>query len=154
VMRQCERVGEARSGRSGWAGFWEAEEKLAQCHLSVLFHHHNPSPPLQPPHPRFYSCSCCLSSSSFCFTILFVFYFIRFFFIFVISCFCFPGGQPNAFVALSVSLFIAGWGGGGYDKAGVINRSIQWVPGALSLGIKWPGLEADHSPPYASMAWC
>jgi hypothetical protein len=24
---------------------------------------------------------------------------------------------------------------------------IQWVPGALSLGIKRPGREADHSPP-------
>jgi hypothetical protein len=24
---------------------------------------------------------------------------------------------------------------------------IQWVPGTLSLGIKWPGREADHSPP-------
>jgi hypothetical protein len=24
---------------------------------------------------------------------------------------------------------------------------IQWVPGALSLGIKWPGCEADHSLP-------
>jgi hypothetical protein len=24
---------------------------------------------------------------------------------------------------------------------------IQLVPGALSLGIKWPGREADHSPP-------
>jgi hypothetical protein len=24
---------------------------------------------------------------------------------------------------------------------------IQWVPGALTLGIKRPGLEADHSPP-------
>jgi hypothetical protein len=23
---------------------------------------------------------------------------------------------------------------------------IQWVPGALSLGVKWPGCEADHSP--------
>jgi hypothetical protein len=47
---------------------------------------------------------------------------------------------------------------------------IQWVPGALSLGIKWPGREADHSPPssaevknswtytstpqYAFMVWC
>jgi hypothetical protein len=39
----------------------------------------------------------------------------------------------------------------------------QWVPGALSLGIKWPGREADHSPPsgaipplpqYAFMTWC
>jgi hypothetical protein len=24
---------------------------------------------------------------------------------------------------------------------------IQWVPGTLSLGVKRPGLEADHSPP-------
>jgi hypothetical protein len=23
---------------------------------------------------------------------------------------------------------------------------IQWVPGALSLEVKWPGCEADHSP--------
>jgi hypothetical protein len=47
---------------------------------------------------------------------------------------------------------------------------IQWVPGALSLGVKRPGHEADHSPPssaevkdewsctstllYVFMAWC
>jgi hypothetical protein len=48
---------------------------------------------------------------------------------------------------------------------------IQWVLGALSLGVKRPGREADHSPPstvevenawssipsllqYTSMAWC
>jgi hypothetical protein len=47
---------------------------------------------------------------------------------------------------------------------------IQWVPGALSLGIKQPGHEANHSPPssaevenawshtstpqYVFMAWC
>jgi hypothetical protein len=47
---------------------------------------------------------------------------------------------------------------------------IQWVPGALSLGVKWPGQEADHSlpssaedknvwsytstPPICLMAWC
>jgi hypothetical protein len=48
---------------------------------------------------------------------------------------------------------------------------IQWVPGGLSLGVKRPGREADHSPPstaevkrmsgaihplpqYAFMAWC
>jgi hypothetical protein len=46
---------------------------------------------------------------------------------------------------------------------------IQWIPGALSLGAKWLGHEADHSlsssadknmwsytstPQYASMAWC
>jgi hypothetical protein len=24
---------------------------------------------------------------------------------------------------------------------------MQWVPGALSLGVKWPGREANHSPP-------
>jgi hypothetical protein len=24
---------------------------------------------------------------------------------------------------------------------------VQWVPGILSLGIKWLGCEADHSPP-------
>jgi hypothetical protein len=27
---------------------------------------------------------------------------------------------------------------------------IKWVPGALSLGVKWPGREADHSPPYGA----
>jgi hypothetical protein len=26
-------------------------------------------------------------------------------------------------------------------------QSIQWVPGDLSLGVKWPRSEADHSPP-------
>jgi hypothetical protein len=47
---------------------------------------------------------------------------------------------------------------------------IQWVPGALSLGVKRPGREADHSSPssaeiknawsyistpqYVFMAWC
>jgi hypothetical protein len=47
---------------------------------------------------------------------------------------------------------------------------IQWVPGALALGVKRPGNEADHSPPssaevknewsctstpqYVFMAWC
>jgi hypothetical protein len=24
---------------------------------------------------------------------------------------------------------------------------IRWVPGALSLGVKWSGRESDHSPP-------
>jgi hypothetical protein len=46
---------------------------------------------------------------------------------------------------------------------------IQWIPGPLSLGIKWLGCEADHSPPsnatfnvwnyistpsYVFMEWC
>jgi hypothetical protein len=30
---------------------------------------------------------------------------------------------------------------------GTTQPPIQWVPGALSLGIKQPGHEADHSPP-------
>jgi len=30
---------------------------------------------------------------------------------------------------------------------GPIQPPIQWVPGALSLGVKRPGLEADQSPP-------
>jgi hypothetical protein len=33
---------------------------------------------------------------------------------------------------------------------------IQWVPEALSLGVKWPGHEADHSPPSSAkvkIAW-
>jgi hypothetical protein len=29
---------------------------------------------------------------------------------------------------------------------------IQWVPGALSLGVKRPGREADHSPPSSAEA--
>jgi hypothetical protein len=53
---------------------------------------------------------------------------------------------------------------------GPIQPPIQWIPGALSLGIKWPWREADHSPPssaevknawsctsnpqYVFMAWC
>jgi hypothetical protein len=53
---------------------------------------------------------------------------------------------------------------------GPIQPPIQWVPGALSLGVKWLGCEADHSPPssaevktawsytytpeYAFMVWC
>jgi hypothetical protein len=30
---------------------------------------------------------------------------------------------------------------------GPILPPIQWVPGALLVGVKWPGCEADHSPP-------
>jgi hypothetical protein len=29
---------------------------------------------------------------------------------------------------------------------GLTQPPIQWVPGTLSLGVKWPGREADHSP--------
>jgi hypothetical protein len=31
--------------------------------------------------------------------------------------------------------------------AGLTQRPIQWTPGALSLAVKRPGLETDHSPP-------
>jgi hypothetical protein len=53
---------------------------------------------------------------------------------------------------------------------GPTQPTIQWVPGAISLGVKRPGREADNSPPssaevkmrgaipplpkYAFMAWC
>jgi hypothetical protein len=56
------------------------------------------------------------------------------------------------------------------NGSGSTQPYIQWVPGALSLGVKRPGREADHSPPssaesknewsytstpyYASMEWC
>jgi hypothetical protein len=56
------------------------------------------------------------------------------------------------------------------ENLGPTQPSIQCVPGALSLGVKWPGRESDpsspssdevknawsyNSPPhYASMAWC
>jgi len=30
---------------------------------------------------------------------------------------------------------------------GYTQPHIQWVPGALSLVVKWPGCEADHPPP-------
>jgi hypothetical protein len=44
--------------------------------------------------------------------------------------------------------------GGGWEffsssrpALGPIQPPVQWVPGALSLGVKRPGHEADHSPP-------
>jgi hypothetical protein len=56
------------------------------------------------------------------------------------------------------------------NALGPTHPPIQWVPGALSLGVKWPGREAGHSPPssaevknawsytstpqYAFMTWC
>jgi hypothetical protein len=35
---------------------------------------------------------------------------------------------------------------------GPIQHPIQWVPGALSLGVKRPGREIDHSPPSSAGA--
>jgi hypothetical protein len=31
-------------------------------------------------------------------------------------------------------------------ELGPTQPPIQWVPGAPSLGVKWPGREADHPP--------
>jgi hypothetical protein len=33
------------------------------------------------------------------------------------------------------------------SSVGIALPPIQWVPGALSLGVKRPGRECDHSPP-------
>jgi hypothetical protein len=38
-------------------------------------------------------------------------------------------------------------GAGNFSLYHGVQPPIQWVPGALSLGVKRPGLEADHSPP-------
>jgi len=32
-------------------------------------------------------------------------------------------------------------------ELGPTQPPIKWVPGALSLGVNWPGNEADRSPP-------
>jgi hypothetical protein len=37
---------------------------------------------------------------------------------------------------------------------GPAQHPVQWVPGALSLGVKWPGHVADHSPPSAKVKEC
>ena len=34
-----------------------------------------------------------------------------------------------------------------FTKAKALESPVQWVVQALSLGVKWPGHEADHSPP-------
>jgi len=34
-----------------------------------------------------------------------------------------------------------------YFTLGPTQPPIQWVPGSVSLGVKRPGREADHSPP-------
>jgi hypothetical protein len=57
-----------------------------------------------------------------------------------------------------------------FQKYNSFNTPIQWVLGALSLGVKRPGREADHSPQFSAevknawsytstpqyifMAWC
>jgi hypothetical protein len=33
---------------------------------------------------------------------------------------------------------------------GSTQPTIQWVPGSLSLGVKRPGHEADHSPAFSA----
>jgi hypothetical protein len=36
------------------------------------------------------------------------------------------------------------------NGSGPTQPPIQWVPGALSLGLKRPGRESDHSPPFSA----
>jgi hypothetical protein len=47
----------------------------------------------------------------------------------------FPAGAGNFLITASRTAL------------GPTQPPIQWVPGALSLGVKRPGREADHSPP-------
>jgi hypothetical protein len=65
-------------------------------------------------------------------------------------------GEGVAVIAQLVWRWATGWMIGvlGFDSwqglgmaLGPTQPPIQWVPGALSLGIKRPGREADHSPP-------
>jgi hypothetical protein len=34
------------------------------------------------------------------------------------------------------------------SRPGLIQPPNQWISGVLPLGVKWPGREASHSPPY------
>jgi hypothetical protein len=34
--------------------------------------------------------------------------------------------------------------------SGAPQHPIKWVPGALSLGVKWPGRETDHLPTFVA----
>jgi hypothetical protein len=74
----------------------------------------------------------------------------------------------RAMIAQSVQRWATGWTIGflGFDSRrglgiflftsasitalGPTQPPIQWVPGALSLGIKRPGRETDHSPPFSA----
>jgi hypothetical protein len=73
--------------------------------------------------------------------------------------------KMRALIAQSVQRWATGWTIGvlGFDSRrgmgiflfttasgtalGLTQPPIQWVPGALSLGVKRPGRDADHSPP-------
>ena len=54
----------------------------------------------------------------------------------------FPAGAPDFFFS-EVSTMVLG----------PIHPSIQWVPRALSLGVKQPGREADRSHPFSADLW-
>jgi len=52
------------------------------------------------------------------------------------------------FLSLLVHFYLIMWLCFQYETAlGPTQPPIQWVPRALSLGVKRPGREADHSPP-------
>jgi hypothetical protein len=79
-----------------------------------------------------------------------------------------PLPTSRAVIARLVQLWATGWTVGvlGIDSRrglgiflfttasrtalGPTQPPIQWVPGALSLGVKRPGRKADHSPPSSS----
>jgi hypothetical protein len=97
---------------------------------------------------------------------LFAYVFITFFITFVLSFvyFILPFRSRYSSVSMVTSLQAGRLGfdfreGQGFflfaiasiTALGLTQPPIQWVPGPLSLGIKRPGCEADHSPP--SSAW-
>jgi hypothetical protein len=53
------------------------------------------------------------------------------------------GSIPGGGGGLGISLFITA----SRTALGPTQPPIQWVPGTLSLGVKRPAREADHSPP-------
>jgi hypothetical protein len=58
------------------------------------------------------------------------------------------GGYPNLLGLLDRGSIPDGcWEFFSKTALGPTQPPIQWVPGALSLGVKRPGREADHSPP-------
>jgi hypothetical protein len=72
----------------------------------------------------------------------------------------------NELSGITLGYGLNDWGGGGFESRqelgiflfttasrpalGLTQLPIQWVSGALALGVKRPGLEADHSPPPTS----
>jgi hypothetical protein len=56
-------------------------------------------------------------------------------------------GAPTQSHPQAAFLMLSACNSDTYFTLGSTQPPIQWVPGALSLGIMRPGREADHSPP-------